>query len=88
MDLTHAMAGPMCTMFLADLGAEVIKIEPPWGEMTRVFPPLINGGSPYFVFLNRNKKALSLNLKNPKAVEIFKALTKISDVVMENSASA
>jgi CoA:oxalate CoA-transferase len=84
LDLTHAMAGPMCTMFLADLGAEVIKIEPPWGEMTRVFPPLINGGSPYFVFLNRNKKALSLNLKNPKAVEIFKALTKISDVVMEN----
>jgi len=84
LDLTHAMAGPMCTMFLADLGAEVIKIEPPWGEMTRVFPPLINGGSPYFVFLNRNKKALSLNLKSPKAVEIFKALSKISDVVIEN----
>ncbi len=85
LDLTHAWFGPICTMFLACMGAEVIKIEPPWGEMMRAMPPLIKGRvSPSFVFLNRNKKSLTLNLKTEKGVRIFKELVKISDVVVEN----
>ena len=84
LDLTHAHAGPICTMFLGGLGAEVIKIEPPWGEMNRMFPPLVKGVSPYFAFIDRNKKGVTLNLKHPKGLEIFKELVKISDVVVEN----
>lgn len=85
LDLTHAHEGPMCTMFLADMGAEVIKIEPTWGERTRFFPPLIKGTtSPYFLYLNRNKKGLTLNLKSEKGVKIFKDLVSIVDVVVEN----
>ena len=84
LDLTHAHAGPICTMFLAALGAEVIKIEPPWGEMTRMFPPLVKGVSPYFAFINRCKLGVTLNLKHPKGVELFKRLVKVSDVVVEN----
>jgi crotonobetainyl-CoA:carnitine CoA-transferase CaiB-like acyl-CoA transferase len=84
LDLTHAHAGPICTMFLAALGAEVIKIEPPWGEMTRMFPPLVKGVSPYFAFVNRCKRGVTLNLKHPRGVELFKRLVKISDIVVEN----
>lgn len=85
LDLTQAQAGPMCTMFLADMGAEVIKIEPPWGDMTRFFPPLVEEKvSPYFMFLNRNKKSVTLNLKSEKGLKIFKDLVKIGDVVVEN----
>lgn len=84
LDLTHAHAGPICTMYMAAMGAEVIKIEPTWGEMTRFFPPLIKGVSPYFTFVNRAKKGVTLNLKSPRGLEIFKKLVKISDVVVEN----
>lgn len=56
LDLTHAHAGPICTMFMGSMGAEIIKIEPPWGEMNRMFPPLVKGVSPYFAFLGRSKK--------------------------------
>ncbi|MGD0804946.1 MAG: CoA transferase [Candidatus Bathyarchaeia archaeon] len=84
LDLTQAQAGPMCTMFLADMGADVIKIEPPWGEMTRRFPPLVNGVSPYYLYLNRGKRGITLNLKSEKGIEIFKKLVKLSDIVVEN----
>jgi len=84
LDLTHAHAGPICTMFLAGMGAEVIKIEPPWGEMTRMFPPLVKGVSPYFAFIDRNKKGVTLNLKHPKGLEMFKELVRKADVVVEN----
>lgn len=84
LDLTQAHAEPICTMFLGAMGAEVIKIEPSWGDMIRVFPPLIKGVSPYFAFLDRNKKGITLNLKNPKGLEIFKELMKKSDIVVEN----
>jgi crotonobetainyl-CoA:carnitine CoA-transferase CaiB-like acyl-CoA transferase len=83
-DLTHAAAGPTCTMMLAGMGADVIKVEPPWGEITRFYPPLVKGTSPYFFFLNRNKKAVTINLKTMKGLEIFKKLVKIADVVIEN----
>ncbi|HDI52970.1 MAG TPA: CoA transferase, partial [Candidatus Bathyarchaeota archaeon] len=84
LDLTHVWFGPYCTMMLAHLGAEVIKIEPPWGEMTRYFPPLVENESPTFISMNLNKKDITLNLKHPKGKEIFKELVKLSDVVVEN----
>lgn len=84
LDLTHAHAGPICTMFMGAMGAEVIKIEPLWGDMTRMFPPLVQGQSPYFMFVDRCKKGVTLDLKNPKGKEIFLDLVKKADVVMEN----
>ena len=84
LDLTHAHAGPICTLYMAAMGAEVIKIEPKWGEMTRMFPPLVKGQSPYFLFLGRGKKGVTLDLKNPEGNEMFKELVKGADVVMEN----
>lgn len=84
LDLTHAHAGPICTLYMAGLGAEVIKIEPPWGEMTRFFPPLVNGASPYFAFLDRCKKGVTLDLKNSRGKAMFEELVGKSDVVVEN----
>lgn len=82
-DWTTAVAGPLSTMFLADMGAEVIKVETPWGDESRA--AFYNKGvSPQFQYINRNKKGITLNLKAQKGVEIFKRLTKISDVVVEN----
>ena len=95
MDLTRIYAGPYCSMLFADMGAEVIKIEPPEGEVIRDNPPLVKEGeggphdrsrSGYFLTLNRNKYGITLNLKHPKAVGIFKELVKIGDVVLENYA--
>ncbi len=82
-DFTHVQAGPLCTMILADMGAEVIKVEPPWGEMLRA-PPHYHGFSPGFAYFNRGKKGITLNLKKEKGLEIFKRLVKTSDVVVEN----
>ncbi len=84
LDLSHAHAGPICTMYMAAMGAEVIKIEPQWGEMTRMFPPLVKGQSPYFMFLGRGKKGVTLDLKNPEGKALFKEMVKKADVVMEN----
>ena len=85
-DLTHHLAGPFCTMLLADLGAEVIKVEPPWGDASRIDAnwPMVKGWKTYFLFPNRNKKSLILNLKTEKGVEILKKLVKVSDIVVEN----
>jgi crotonobetainyl-CoA:carnitine CoA-transferase CaiB-like acyl-CoA transferase len=71
-------------MYMAGMGADVIKIEPQWGDMTRMFPPLINGQSPYFLFLGRGKKGITLDLKNPEGKKLFMEMVKKSDVVMEN----
>ncbi len=84
LDLTHAHAGPICTLYMAAMGADVIKIEPKWGEMTRMFPPLVKGQSPYFLFLGRGKKGVTLDLKNPEGNDMFKEMVKDADVVMEN----
>jgi len=84
LDLTHFMAGPFCTILLADMGAEVIKIEPLWGEALRMSPPAYRGLATNFAFLNRNKRGMTLNLKSKRGIEIFEALTKKSDVVIEN----
>ena len=86
LELTQIMAGPTCGLLLADLGAEVIKIEKiPGGDDTRNFlPPDVNGESAAFMMMNRNKKGLALDLKSKEGVEIFKTLVKHSDVVIEN----
>ena len=84
LDLTHAHAGPICTYYLAAMGAEVVKVEPPWGEMNRYFPPLVKGVSPYFAHLGRGKKGVTLNLKDPRGREMFMEMAKGADVVVEN----
>jgi crotonobetainyl-CoA:carnitine CoA-transferase CaiB-like acyl-CoA transferase len=85
LDLTRVLAGPFCTMLLADMGAEVIKIETPGhGDDSRRYPPFIGEESAYFMNLNRNKKSLVLDLKNPKAKKIFLDLVEKSQVILEN----
>ena len=85
LDLTHVWFGPWCTMMLADMGAEVIRVEPPWGSIDRVAEGALFGGASYtFHHLNLNKKDLTLNLKTPEGLEIFKELVKRSDVAVQN----
>lgn len=84
LDFSHVYFGPYTTMILGDMGADVIKIEPPWGEIARLYPPLIGGVSTVFLYLDRNKRSLILNLKSPKAVEIALSLAERSDIVVEN----
>jgi len=86
LDLSRMVAGAYCSMVLADLGAEVIKIEQPGtGDDTRQWgPPFINGESAYFLSVNRNKQSLTLDLRKEKAREIFRRLLRQSDVVIEN----
>lgn len=84
-DLTRVLAGPFCTMLLGDLGAEVIKIEEPQkGDDTRGYPPFDRGISAYFANLNRNKKSVTLNLKEQKDKDTLWELIKAADVIVEN----
>jgi CoA:oxalate CoA-transferase len=84
LDLTTTIAGPHCTRLLADLGATVVKIESPEGDLMRSRPPLREGVSSYFGQLNAGKKSVVLDLKNPAAVEIVKRLVLTTDVLVEN----
>jgi formyl-CoA transferase/CoA:oxalate CoA-transferase len=85
LDLSHALAGPFATTMLADYGANVIKIEPPEGEMSRSWgPPFYGGETAYFVNLNRNKKSLAIDLKHPEGKALFFRLLDTADVVVEN----
>src|SRR6266581_7576955 len=84
LELARFQAGPRGGMLLSDLGAEVIKIEPPGGEETRKHPPLVRGQSVYFTVYNRGKKSVCLDLRNAEGKEVFAALVKKSDVVLEN----
>jgi crotonobetainyl-CoA:carnitine CoA-transferase CaiB-like acyl-CoA transferase len=85
LDLTRVLAGPYCAMLLGDMGAEIIKIEEPVnGDDSRGYPPFDKGVSTYFANLNRNKKSIGLNLKDPKAKEVLFELVKIADVIVEN----
>ena len=87
-DLSHVLAAPTTTMFLADMGAEVIHIEPPHGDDAREFGPFVGHAeknrSGYFISLNRNKKGMVLDLKQEKGKEILRELIKVSDIVIEN----
>ena len=85
-DLTTALNGPFCTMFLGDYGADVIKIEPVGGEQSRSWGPIDekSGESGFYGFVNRNKQGCTLNLKSEKGLELFYELVKDADVLVEN----
>ncbi len=85
LDLTRVLAGPYCGMLLADMGANVIKVEnPKGGDDTRKMGPFINDNSVYYANFNRSKRGITLNLKEPEGKEIFKELVKKADVIIEN----
>lgn len=85
LDLGRALAGPMCSMLLADLGADVVKIEPPGlGDDSREWPPLQNGESCYFVSFNRNKRSVVLDLTTEEGKAVFLRMVETADVVIEN----
>ncbi len=86
LDLTQILAGPMCTMVLADMGANVIKVEKPNGgdDNRRMGPPFIKDWSAGFLAVNRNKRSLALDLQNEEGRKVFKRLVEGADVVVEN----
>ena len=83
-DLTRVLSGPFCTMLLADMGAEVIKIEPPKGDNVRNQGDMVDGYSSYFAQFNRNKKSIILDLYKESDKELLKSLLSDADVVVEN----
>ncbi len=89
-DLSHVLAAPFCTMILADMGADVVKVEPPIGDDSRMFGPFIteeNGKekqSGYFISINRNKRSICVDLKKEEGKEILRKMIKDADVVVEN----
>ncbi|XP_066441096.1 succinate--hydroxymethylglutarate CoA-transferase isoform X2 [Eleutherodactylus coqui] len=86
LDLTRVLAGPFATMILGDLGAEIIKVEKPGsGDDTRSWgPPFVGSESAYFLSVNRNKKSIAVNMKDPKGTKIVKQLAEACDVLIEN----
>jgi crotonobetainyl-CoA:carnitine CoA-transferase CaiB-like acyl-CoA transferase len=85
-DLSHALAGPLASTYLADFGATVLKVEPPGrGDIARGWgPPFLGEDSAYFVNLNRNKKSVEIDLKHPEGVELLLRLAERADVLLEN----
>ncbi|MET3927433.1 CoA transferase [Devosia sp. 2618] len=85
LDLSRFIAGPHCTMILADMGADVVKVEKAgYGDDSRHFPPFQNGESLYGMALNRNKRSMTLNFRNPKSQDMLRELVKGADVLVEN----
>jgi CoA:oxalate CoA-transferase len=84
LDFSRVLAGPHCTKMLSDLGADVIKVEPPDGDLTRYASPRINGLSSYFVQQNAGKRNVSIDLSSPRGTEIAIGLAATSDVLVEN----
>ncbi|MCC7116977.1 MAG: CoA transferase [Anaerolineales bacterium] len=85
LDLSRVLAGPYCTMVLGDLGAEVIKVEPPEGDETRAWgPPFAEGESAYYLCVNRNKRGMVVDLKTEAGKQILRELATQSDVLVEN----
>lgn len=84
LDCSRVLAGPFCAMILADLGAEVIKVESPWGDDTRQFGPYYEGESTYYRLFNRSKKSITLDFKSEDGKQTLRELAKRSDVVVEN----
>ncbi|HUS78795.1 MAG TPA: CoA transferase [Patescibacteria group bacterium] len=87
-DLTHVWFGPWTTMMLAEMGAKVIKVEPPWGALGRIeeYGPMYGGAAPSFHHLNLNKKGMVINLKHEEGLKLIKALIAKSDVIINNFA--
>ena len=85
LDLTRILAGPLCGMLLGDMGADVIKIEPPNGDDTRTWgPPFVEGEAAYFLGLNRNKRSLALNMAIAQGQAVLAGLIRKSDVLIDN----
>jgi CoA:oxalate CoA-transferase len=84
LDVSQFLAGPYCTMILGDLGADIIKIEKPTGDPTRETNVNINGQSIYFMSINRSKRSITMDLKNPRYKEIFLKMAKKADIIVEN----
>lgn len=85
LDLSRVLAGPYCTMILGDLGADVIKIEPPAGDETRRWgPPFVNGESAYFIAVNRNKRSVIADLKTERGRELVRRIAARADILVEN----
>ncbi len=84
-EFCQVLAGPYCGMLLADMGAEVIKVEQPEGDMMRQWPPITDGYSENFASINRNKRSVVLDLKNPAHKAAARALILTADVVLENN---
>jgi crotonobetainyl-CoA:carnitine CoA-transferase CaiB-like acyl-CoA transferase len=84
LDVTQVMAGPFCSMLLADLGADVIKIEPPAGDSTRQMPGAVGADSPSFNAVNRGKRSIVLNLKSDDGPAVFMRLAASTDILIEN----
>ncbi len=86
LDLTRVLAGPYCTMFLGDLGADIVKVEQPGiGDDTRGWgPPFAGGESAYFLCVNRNKKSITLDLKSAEGIGLLRRLASSADVLIEN----
>ena len=85
LDLSRVLAGPLCCMMLGDHGAEVIKVEPPAGDETRMYgPPFTGGESAYYLALNRNKRGMVLDLATPRGQEVVRRLVQWADVLVEN----
>jgi crotonobetainyl-CoA:carnitine CoA-transferase CaiB-like acyl-CoA transferase len=89
LDFTQVLAGPLCTQYLGDLGAEIIKVEPVGkGDDTRQWPPFREGFGAVFLNVNRNKRSLALDLKNPESRPIVRSLVEKTDIVIEASLAA
>lgn len=85
LDLTQFLSGPYCSQILADLGAEVIKVEAPQGDLARYIPPhFVDDDSAYYLSINRNKRSVVADMKSPAGLEIVRRLALASDVVIEN----
>lgn len=84
LDFTHTLAGPFATMVLADLGADVIKVEPPHGDEARHFTPTVRGESAYFLGINRGKRSIVVDLKTREGRDIIYKLIKNSHIIIEN----
>jgi crotonobetainyl-CoA:carnitine CoA-transferase CaiB-like acyl-CoA transferase len=83
-EFCQVLAGPFCGALLADMGADVIKIEPPEGDLMRAWPPMLDGYSQYFASVNRNKRSVALDLKTAKDLAVARELALSADVVVEN----
>ncbi len=84
LDLSRLLPGPFCSMLMADMGADVIKVEDPkLGDYVRWWPPKLGGNSGFHIVLNRNKRSFTLNLKAPEGKEIFRRMVRDADVVLE-----
>ena len=85
LDLSRALAGPYCAMILADLGADVVKVEPtPEGEMVRKWGPFKDGISVYYLSIHRNKRSLAVNFRDPRGLELIREAAHQADILVEN----